>query len=107
MPTIDLQGDPFDVERVRAVQYFPQDQGMREGYLTRQRCLRLATAASDEVNIPTELLTKLLDSCSHTEINERATQAVREGMVAGHLLVFVYVMDIAAYSTPFRPLIPR
>jgi hypothetical protein len=99
---IQLRGDATDVDRIFAILYFPNDPNLREQYLTHQLAEKALEGEpqADSFEINRYALNLLIEAPSHSEFKRLATEATKQGNVAGDLLLLVYEMSRYGVAEP-------
>lgn len=95
MATITLNGTSDDLDIVRSIMLFPNDEALRNHYL---KMLDLndqisATADGESITIAVDDLKSALAGPSWMEVKSLATEAVKGGTIVGDLLATIYIMD--------------
>ena len=95
MASIPLNGTSSDTDIVRAIMLFPNDQALRDHYISVLRLQDMIAEAEDSkpMTVSAKDIKSLLAGPSWNEIKSLATEAVKGGTVAGDMLATMYVMN--------------
>jgi hypothetical protein len=90
---IQLHGDKYDPLRTLAVMHAPDDDGFRRAFFATNYIRGNEwDMPGPPVLIEREVLAALIDAPSHEQMRTDTRQRVREGMVAGYILVATFLM---------------
>jgi hypothetical protein len=103
MPEIALHQTPDDRGWVKAIMFFPNDEGLREYAFARMTAEAEVHGLDDaaSITVRAKMIRLLLDAPSFKEFQPIKTQAAQAGLIAGDILVMVYLMaEIAKVPKP-------
>lgn len=95
MRTIQLDGGPHDLGWVWATMLFPDDQQMREHFFAVQLARESLVGAKSggSIEISEDTLQRLIDAPSFEELKRVTAERTKRAIVAGNILIALYVMD--------------
>lgn len=112
MPTIQLTGavediwPEEDIWAVEAIMYFPNDESRRDEYLFVEKMyktldLRKVVVSPDATLTHRQIdIYNLIHSRSYQEIMDSIKESSKKGMVAGYVLLVLYIMDRFGMEEP-------
>lgn len=103
MEKLELLGDGLDGGRVMAWMLFPKEPEVRMVHFVKEVMAQnfiKERASSELVNVPVWALQSLLEGPSKSEIHNLATEATKQGTVAGDLLGLMYEMHLRGVNEP-------
>jgi len=101
MPLIDIENFDSPIA-LQSAMYFPSDNDLRESYICQSLCEIETSNTSNATRISTDsgTLSRLINSPSKKEMTKLSNKALKDGYIAGFILMTVYLMDYFNLKEP-------